>query len=105
MDKEENLSKNYYYQLMKTIAIALLVIVLGLVAVNQTISYLYKSAFIQDPCGLCADLNEHLRPCFKAQSTTYTDLMGNPISNITKWKEENNGGFQEINFSLWNLPK
>lgn len=103
-EKGEMQGKNYYYQLVKTIAIALLVIVLGLIAVNQALYYRYQSVFLQTPCELCVTMNEHLKPCFSDYSTVYTDMQGNQINNITEWKEENIKESSEINWSFY-LPE
>lgn len=39
------------------IIIILLVLSLGLIAVNQGLEYFYRSEFLQNPCDLCKKLN------------------------------------------------
>lgn len=50
------------------IIIMLLVISIGLFALNQTLAFYYKSEFLQSPCALCEELNPHLEECFKVES-------------------------------------
>lgn len=50
------------------------VIGVGMFAVNQTLSYYYKSQLLQTPCGLCEELNPHLEDCFQRESTNIFNL-------------------------------
>ena len=45
-----------------SIVIIILVVGLGVFAVNQTLQYFYRSQFLQDPCGLCKKLNQTNQP-------------------------------------------
>lgn len=53
------------YDLLKLIGIILVVILIGMFAVNQTLTYFYKSAFLQTPCQLCLSENKELDLCPK----------------------------------------
>lgn len=53
--------KNYWMMLI----MVLLVLALGLTAINQGLGYYYKSKFLQTPCELCAELNPQYQECFK----------------------------------------
>jgi hypothetical protein len=63
----------------KQIIVMLIIIALGLVVVNQTLSYFYKAKFLQTPCQLCLELNPQYDDCFMA----YKGLYGYNIMNIT----------------------
>lgn len=62
-DREwESLSKKIYenkqiINMIKFLLIILLVISLGLLAINQTLQYFYKAQFLKSPCSLCKELN------------------------------------------------
>jgi hypothetical protein len=79
-------------ELLIIILIITIVIAIGMFAVNQTIGYYYKSQFLQGPCYLCAQENDHLKDCLKESSTIYTNRNGEIINK----KELVN---YEINFS------
>lgn len=40
-----------------------LVVSLGMLAVNQTLEFFYKSEFLRSPCGLCGKLNPEVEQC------------------------------------------
>lgn len=61
-----------------TILIVVLVIAIGIFAVNQSLSYFYKTAFLQNPCELCLDLNPHLDNCFNQEAS-----RPQPLYNIS----------------------
>jgi len=47
----------------KNILIILAIMALGLLIVNQTLSYMYKSQLLQQPCDLCMNLNPQFKSC------------------------------------------
>ena len=49
------------------ILIIILVVALGILAMNQGLRFYYASAFLQQPCELCSDLNPHLDNCIHAK--------------------------------------
>ena len=59
---------NKYIGLGKTIIIILVVVGLGLFAMNQGLAYIYKVQLLAKPCKLCEELNPHLNECFNKQS-------------------------------------
>jgi len=61
------------------IVIVLIVIGLGLFALNQVLTFYYKSEFLQTPCALCEELNPHLKDCFRIES----NIENKNIINIT----------------------
>ena len=81
--------------------IILLVIAIGMFAVNQSLAYYYKSQFLQSPCSLCLTLNERLEPCFKEQLTIYKDNKGNEITK----EEYRSGLINQYNLSNINLTE
>jgi len=44
-------------------ALILIVIAVGSLAVNQTLGFFYKTAFLATPCQLCGDLNPDVQEC------------------------------------------
>lgn len=50
------------------ILIIVLIVALGMLAVNQTMGLRYKAEFLKSPCDLCEKLNPHLENCFKESS-------------------------------------
>ena len=56
------------------VLIIVLVVALGVLAVNQGIRFYYASAFLQEPCELCSKLNPHLSDCIHADY--YEDKPG-----------------------------
>lgn len=53
----------WWISLGKFLMIMLGVMFLGLLVVNQSLEYHYRSAFLQTPCELCADLNPGVDRC------------------------------------------
>jgi len=66
---------------LKNIALALLVIAIGLFCVNQTLKFYYSSQLLRGPCNLCAELNPNqtncIYNCFNAAHQVYSDSLGN----------------------------
>lgn len=52
-------------KILYNILIAMLVVVVGLIIVNQWLEFRYKSVFLQQPCVVCADLNPYQTDCIK----------------------------------------
>jgi hypothetical protein len=69
-------------ELLIIIGIMILIIAGGLFALNQFLSYYYKSAFLLSPCELCLRENSYLENCFNQESkiTTKINLSLEPIS-------------------------
>lgn len=90
------------YNTMYTIIVVLLMVGLGLFVINQTLSYFYKSQFLQTPCELCISLegNEWMKPCVEEQRTIIRDSTGNIISpEEIKLKEKEYWNNLKINLS------
>jgi len=89
-EKEKTLNPPHSFKdYLKLILIILLVVSLGVFAVNQALLFHYRSTFLQTPCELCEELNPHLSPCFKLASTVYYDpTTGEEIENISQYKKE-----------------
>jgi len=60
--------------LTKTIIIVLIIVSLGLFALNQTLGYIYKAHFLKSPCDLCAQLNPNISNCIYQKENTYYKL-------------------------------
>jgi hypothetical protein len=58
-------NKKDKFGLLKTIAIVLLIIGLGVFAVNQVLTYYYKTEFLKSPCYLCGELNPEVKICIE----------------------------------------
>lgn len=79
--------------LLKTILLMLLVVALGVLAINQTLGFFYKAHFLKSPCTLCADLNPDVKTCIQELSTprasywlgndTWSDPFQRTIFNVT----------------------
>lgn len=71
---------DYYYRVGRFITVMLLVVCLGVFAVNQALEFRFKSVFLQTPCQLCGDLNKKQAPCidacFKPSVTEYSNPFG-----------------------------
>ena len=52
-------------QILIRILIILSVVAVGLIVVNQSLSYYYKAQFLQSPCNLCLEINKDLDLCQK----------------------------------------
>jgi len=50
---------------MKVAILALIVVSLGMITINQSLDYYYRNQFLAGPCQLCADLNPGIGDCFK----------------------------------------
>ena len=68
---------------MKLVAIMLLIIGLGMFALNQTLSYYYKSEFLQTPCSLCLEINPELEFCEKINVVDSGEQLYLPEINPT----------------------
>lgn len=55
-------------ELLVLLLIVLLIVGIGMFAVNQTLSFYYKSRFLQTPCDLCLDLNKDLKLCQRIEN-------------------------------------
>jgi len=66
----------------KTALIVVLVILIGLLAMNQAIKFIGYSKAINDPCGTCEEVNPHLSPCFDEESNVLVDpVTGEIVEN------------------------
>lgn len=59
------MEKKEIRNLLYTIGLILLVIGLGLFALNQSMTWFYKAEFLQSPCGLCEKLNDGFKCEYK----------------------------------------
>lgn len=60
--------------------IILAVVGLGLLAVNQTLEYMYRAQFLGGPCKLCTDLNPSFKQCL--DTTPAPVNARGPLSNM-----------------------
>jgi hypothetical protein len=67
-----NESWQIVYDVLKTILVILLVVVLGVAAVNQILIYKYHAELLQKPCELCANLNKPQTSCIADCFNIYT---------------------------------
>jgi len=80
----EKMNRNPLYKdkrvhdIAKFIIIILIVLILGLIAVNQTLEYFYRSKFLQSPCSLCKELNQ------EKQIPYIYNISNNQIINFTE---------------------
>jgi hypothetical protein len=56
---------------LKTAITILLIISLGLFALNQTLDYIYKAQFLKNPCQLCMQLNPDVQDCIIMKENIY----------------------------------
>lgn len=55
--------KGYKRNWLKTSVMILLIVGLGLLAVNQVLEYIYNAEFLKAPCQLCRELNPDVAVC------------------------------------------
>jgi len=65
MEPTNQPSQQRIREIAKTILIILLVVALGIFAVNQILKFFYNSQLLQSPCELCADLNKEQASCIQ----------------------------------------
>jgi len=53
------------------IIVILIVVGLGLFALNQTLGYIYKAQFLNSPCDLCRELNPEVDICLTEKVPAY----------------------------------
>jgi len=63
-------------QIGVVIIIVIAIIILGMVAINQTLGFFYKSQFLQSPCALCVDINPEWGRCY--------DIINSEMKNPTQ---------------------
>jgi len=72
------------------IIMVLLVVSLGMLAVNQAFGWYYKLDLLANPCDNCLKYNDQYKDCFKEKSQVLLDSEGNEIKikkiNITDFK-------------------
>ena len=73
--KEQTQKKDLRYYLVQS-AILLLVVALGVLAVNQALEYKYRAEFLKAPCALCVELNPEVKDCFISKRHVYPGLLG-----------------------------
>jgi len=64
---------------IKLIAIILGVVAFGMLAVNQTLGFYYKSELLQKPCDLCISLNPEFKECFIERTNVYEQKNNNNL--------------------------
>jgi hypothetical protein len=65
--------------LIKILFWIVLVVAIGMLAVNQTLGFFYKAYFLKQPCDLCAELNPEVEECIlnlNAPRASFPDGMG-----------------------------
>jgi len=60
---EERAQKRDFFYYAKLVATILLVVGLGVFAINQALHYYYSTAFLSNPCDLCKNLNPNMSTC------------------------------------------
>lgn len=94
--KEQPTTRPVLYQRLKFIAVLLAVVCLGLLAVNLSLSYIYKAEFLAKPCDLCAKINVNqsgcIKECFTKEVKLFPDGRGN-------WYREGEGLNLSLNLS------
>jgi len=70
---------------LKLILTILIVVAVGMLAINQILGLYYRSQLLLSPCDLCSELNPHLNKCFEEASNVLIDPSTNKIvgTNIT----------------------
>lgn len=67
------------FELLKFACIILFMIALGMVIMNQYLSYKYKAQFLLQPCAFCAELHKNqslcIEGCFTYEIEVITPLM------------------------------
>jgi len=53
-------------KILYNILVATLVVVAGMIAVNQWLEFRYKAVLLQQPCVVCADLNQAQEGCIRS---------------------------------------
>ena len=79
----------------------LLVVALGMLAVNQTLGFFYKAHFLKAPCDLCAELNPGVEQCI-ANLNTGKPSYWTPEGWSDPWAENETEG--KIKINLTNFP-
>lgn len=72
----EKKGKKDLLRISQTIIVVLLIVSIGLFAVNQTLLYIYKSQLLQKPCDLCIKLNPQVENCIYQKLASYPDGLG-----------------------------
>jgi hypothetical protein len=102
---EEKNNNSTAYDKAKFLLIIVLIVSLGILGVNQFLSFRYKMIFTQTPCELCKELNPHLDPCFDDASTIWTHPeTGEVISNEEYKKIRTENMMKDINLSFIQTP-
>lgn len=95
MEENNNLEQNKdrmgklqeWYLWARFLFIIVLVVAVGVFAVNQALEYRYKAEFLKTPCNLCKELNKNqsvcIEGCFKYELRLFPDSLGN-------WKDYSN---------------
>lgn len=66
-----------------------LVVAIGMVAVNQTFEFYYKAEFLKTPCALCLELNPEVsKQCFIKEDKLYPNAYGG-------WQYENGSQYNK----------
>ena len=80
-EEKKRFSVFYLTSVVKFILIILLIIGVGVFAVNQVLQYHYKTEFLMKPCQLCLKLNPHLKQCFNDASKVVIDERTGKVVN------------------------
>lgn len=67
---------------LKTALVIVLIVAIGLFAVNQTIEYRFNVQTINGPCALCAEQNQDQQECIGECFTIQTTPAYNSIPKI-----------------------
>jgi hypothetical protein len=81
-----NSTWQYIIDIGHTLLVIVLIVCLGLFAINQFFLYKYNVAVLASPCGVCAEKNPAQEQCIAGCFTTVTQAFREPLnisSNIT----------------------
>lgn len=81
------MNTNKLYIIGQRAIVILLVVCLGLFALNQFFAWHYKTQFLTSPCILCAELNPDVKNCIEHPAIATTNSI-NPIYLINLSEDE-----------------
>jgi len=84
-ENQQNKVKRTTKEWLILVILILLLIAIGMFAINQTLGYFYKSQLLQGPCALCAELNPGVAHCIsnKFNDPQVTKINDKEMFNIT----------------------
>jgi hypothetical protein len=71
---KERENKTSFYPPLLNILIIVIIIAVGLFAINQYLNYKFKAQLLNSPCELCYNQNENIQKCFKENNFLYQEI-------------------------------